>query len=292
MSASKKASYVSYLNRQGPSALGSKPIPEVTRDSWICILFITGCPQLSVGSHFRHDRCYGQYRTRRCPEAYWKLRRTCHEGSEWEVFLSGCGFRSRGEQNPKGSRSIESCIDFSIYSNCQAAKLNTKQINEDQLFDLIRNSSAKTGPPVSKLAKSDKSIKLETNPKTRAVLTEATRFVNEISTPELKIEKKPEHLASANQVVLSGKPVVKPVHKTPMLSNPVRSSCQLLVDKYKPITMKHIVGQHGDRSPANKLFAWLKNWDNNFKRGTPVPVLPRSLFSIHPFRVQEERGGG
>ena len=36
------------------------------------------------------------------------------------------------------------------------------------------------------------------------------------------------------------------------------------VDKYKPATLKNIVGQQGDRSNAKKLLRWLQNWvDNN-----------------------------
>ena len=35
------------------------------------------------------------------------------------------------------------------------------------------------------------------------------------------------------------------------------------VDKYKPVEFKRIVGQSGDRSCANKLVAWLKNWQKN-----------------------------
>lgn len=34
----------------------------------------------------------------------------------------------------------------------------------------------------------------------------------------------------------------------------------LWVDKYKPTSLKHIIGQQGDQSCANKLLRWLRNW--------------------------------
>lgn len=32
------------------------------------------------------------------------------------------------------------------------------------------------------------------------------------------------------------------------------------VDKYKPRMIQHLVGMHGEKSPMNKLMAWLKGW--------------------------------
>lgn len=40
-------------------------------------------------------------------------------------------------------------------------------------------------------------------------------------------------------------------------------SSMLWVDKYKPKTMKNIVGQQGEKSNANKLKKWLINWKTN-----------------------------
>lgn len=34
----------------------------------------------------------------------------------------------------------------------------------------------------------------------------------------------------------------------------------LWVDKYKPTSLKSIIGQQGDQSCANKLLRWLRNW--------------------------------
>lgn len=37
----------------------------------------------------------------------------------------------------------------------------------------------------------------------------------------------------------------------------------LWVDKYKPTSLKTVIGQQGDLSCANKLVRWLKNWHKN-----------------------------
>ena len=35
------------------------------------------------------------------------------------------------------------------------------------------------------------------------------------------------------------------------------------VDKYKPVSLKNVIGQHGDQSNAKKLVRWLENWFEN-----------------------------
>lgn len=39
-----------------------------------------------------------------------------------------------------------------------------------------------------------------------------------------------------------------------------KEECLLWVDKYKPTSLKNIIGQQGDQSCANKLLRWLRNW--------------------------------
>jgi hypothetical protein len=34
-------------------------------------------------------------------------------------------------------------------------------------------------------------------------------------------------------------------------------------DKYKPQSIKHLVGQQGDKSPVQKLIVWLRDWYKN-----------------------------
>jgi len=41
----------------------------------------------------------------------------------------------------------------------------------------------------------------------------------------------------------------------------------LWVDKYKPNSLKQIIGQQGDKSNAKKLLHWLKTWHRNIASG-------------------------
>jgi hypothetical protein len=55
------------------------------------------------------------------------------------------------------------------------------------------------------------------------------------------------------------------VQPTPALSAPshLGEDTELLVDKYRPLTCKSIIGQQGDRSNMNKLRIWLTDWNKN-----------------------------
>ncbi|PIO70533.1 replication factor RFC1 domain protein [Teladorsagia circumcincta] len=55
------------------------------------------------------------------------------------------------------------------------------------------------------------------------------------------------------------------------------------VDKYKPRSVTHLVGQHGEKSPMNKLLGWLKDWGRNnlgeggkTKKPKPPPFLAQT----------------
>ena len=38
------------------------------------------------------------------------------------------------------------------------------------------------------------------------------------------------------------------------------------VDKYRPRSIKQIIGQQGDKSNMRKLMNWLRDWDKNRKK--------------------------
>ena len=95
---------------------------------------------------------------------------------------------------------------------------------------------------------------------------------------EVKIEKSSQPAVATTTTtttVTKAQPLVTPKVEsaTPSSSMPSSSSssssssaanstvaCQLWVEKYKPLSMAKIVGQGGEKSNANKLFQWLKNW--------------------------------
>ncbi|VDK58908.1 unnamed protein product [Anisakis simplex] len=51
------------------------------------------------------------------------------------------------------------------------------------------------------------------------------------------------------------------------------------VDKYKPTSIKHLVGQNGDKSPMNKILGWLRDWPK-YHLGEGAKVKRRSSYKF------------
>lgn len=61
----------------------------------------------------------------------------------------------------------------------------------------------------------------------------------------------------------------------PAASSPVPASeggGLLWVDKYRPRSLKTVIGQQGDQSCANKLLRWLQNWHKHHASGSSKPA--------------------
>lgn len=56
----------------------------------------------------------------------------------------------------------------------------------------------------------------------------------------------------------------------------------LWVDKYRPRSLKAVIGQQGDQSCASKLLRWLQNWHKHHGGGAPKPTGSRQF---DPVRV-------
>lgn len=54
----------------------------------------------------------------------------------------------------------------------------------------------------------------------------------------------------------------------------------LWVDKYKPTSLKTIIGQQGDQSCANKLLRWLQNWHRSPSEDTKRGDFTASFISV------------
>lgn len=60
-----------------------------------------------------------------------------------------------------------------------------------------------------------------------------------------------------------------PTPSSPSLSG--EGASLLWVDKYRPRTLKAVIGQQGDQSCANKLLRWLQNWHRHHSGGATKP---------------------
>ncbi|VDN54749.1 unnamed protein product [Dracunculus medinensis] len=73
------------------------------------------------------------------------------------------------------------------------------------------------------------------------------------------------------------------LNNTSMSSTRKKTGSLPWVDKYKPTSLQHLVGQNGEKSPMNKLLAWLRGWYHlhigegaSVKKARPPPWLSQS----------------
>ena len=225
--------YRAYLNRGGPSAPGSKPIPEGESGCMIGLTFvITGV----LESLEREDaqeliQKYGG-----------KVTQSISKKTNYVVVGSDPG---------------ESKL-------AKASSFKTKQISEDELLDLIRTLPGKTESSTPKSTAKGKQQKRTTTPASKK-----TTAMKEMSnTAPVKETQETSDLKSTVILLDDNIPLPKG-----SCEQPKREPEQLMwVDKYRPQSTKHIIGQQGDKSAVKKLLKWLQDWERNYKKGVKKGV--------------------
>lgn len=61
---------------------------------------------------------------------------------------------------------------------------------------------------------------------------------------------------------------------------------KLWAEKYKPLTLKQIIGQTGDKSNVNKLLNWLKAWYSNHGVGVNKKLTRPSKYNFIYLNVE------
>ncbi|XP_059674076.1 replication factor C subunit 1 isoform X2 [Gavia stellata] len=238
--------YRSFLNREGPKALGSKEIPQGAENCLEGLTFvITGVLE-------------------------------CIERDEAKSLIERYGGKVTGNVSKKTSYLVmgRDCGQ----SKCEkASTLGTKVIDEDGLFDLIRTMPGKKSK--YELAAETEAKKAESRPKKTPQKAEAGKrnfspFKREAdnkkykSTPEkgdtVKSVRKEatavRKLMDFKQQTEEKKEAPKPKGNLVSEINEDGTERLLWVDKYKPVSLKAVIGQQGEQSCANKLLRWLRNW--------------------------------
>uniref|UniRef100_A0A673FPM7 Replication factor C subunit 1 n=1 Tax=Sinocyclocheilus rhinocerous TaxID=307959 RepID=A0A673FPM7_9TELE len=140
----------------------------------------------------------------------------------------------------------------------KAESFGTKIINEDELLELIRT-------------KPGKKSKYE-------IAAEVQQLPSTLLSPS-EGKSKPGSASKSGTLGASRSEVKKslsfdqskrasPVsHSTPESEG----SSLLWVDKYRPRSLKSLIGQQGDQSCANKLLRWLQNWHKHHSSNTKAP---------------------
>ncbi|XP_058048523.1 replication factor C subunit 1 isoform X2 [Ahaetulla prasina] len=243
--------YRSFLNREGPKALGSKEIPQGGENCLEGMTFvITGILE-SI------------------------------ERDEAKSLIERYGGKVTGNISKKTNYLVKG-RDCGMSKCDKASALGTKIIDEDGLFDLIRNTpgrrskyeiaaeteAKRTKPKVEKTSPETKAHKRKPSPakpdsdsQKKTLIAENTEPFKSIKQEAGAVRRGLDFLEEEEEEGKKQVPKEKKssVHET----NQKGGEVLLWVDKYKPTSLKTIIGQQGEQSCANKLLRWLKNWQKN-----------------------------
>ncbi|XP_062431441.1 replication factor C subunit 1 isoform X4 [Rhea pennata] len=241
--------YRSFLNREGPKALGSKEIPQGAENCLEGLTFVITGVLESI------------------------------ERDEAKSLIERYGGKVTGNVSKKTNYLVmgRDCGQ----SKCEkASTLGTKVIDEDGLFDLIRTMPGKKSKyELAAEAEAKKAeLKHEKTPqKSEGGKRKFSPFKKETdnkkknSTPDkgnaFKSVKKEttavRKLTDFKHQTVEKEETPKPERNLVSAQSEDGTEKLLWVDKYKPTSLKAIIGQQGEQSCANKLLRWLRNWHKN-----------------------------
>ncbi|XP_004870353.2 replication factor C subunit 1 isoform X4 [Heterocephalus glaber] len=241
--------YRSYLNREGPKALGSKEIPKGAENCLEGLTFVITGVLESI------------------------------ERDEAKSLIERYGGKVTGNVSKKTNYLVMG-RDSGQSKSDKAAALGTKIIDEDGLLNLIRTMPGK---------KSKYEIAVEAEMEKGKSKLERTPQKNNQGKRKISPNKK-ESESKKNKQTPKRDSSTKTIKKETEVTNVFRRGLDfkeqvaeetngdsrpreladesseskvdslLWVDKYKPTSLKTIIGQQGDQSCANKLLRWLRNW--------------------------------
>ncbi|KAF7656692.1 hypothetical protein LDENG_00037960 [Lucifuga dentata] len=232
------SAYRNFLNRDGPRALGSKEIPK-GEDNCLegCVFVVTGV----LESMEREDA---------------------------KSLIERYGGKVTGNVSKKTTYMVQG-RDGGASKLQKAESLGTKILDEDGLLELIRTKPGK---------KSKYEIAAEVESKTSKTRTPTSQPSK--STPQgqkispSKGNSRSPHTPSPSKTGLAeSRGAASGDDPAPSSSTaPTGEDASLLwVDKYRPLSLKAVIGQQGDQSCANKLLRWLQNWNKHHSGGTARP---------------------
>lgn len=138
----------------------------------------------------------------------------------------------------------------------KAISLGTPQLTEKAFFDLVDRGFGKVDSGKEGNGKCDIAISL----------TPSSTISGRLLTPSPRKKAKKVKDESNQSVLLTDRPMIP----SPSLTKTTTTEPaiqELWVEKYRPRTRKELVGQNGAASPANRLYAWLSNWQEDYASG-------------------------
>ncbi|XP_067353865.1 replication factor C subunit 1 isoform X3 [Channa argus] len=256
------SAYRNYLSRDGPRALGSKEIPKGAENCLEgCVFVLTGV----LESMERDDA---------------------------KTLIERYGGKVTGNVSKKTTYLIQG-RDSGASKVEKAESFGTKILDEDGLLELIRTKPGKKSKYEIAAEAESKASKTKTPP---CQTSKSTPKAKKIS-PSKGNSRSP-HTPSPSKTELAhgsggkskdaGTPPVRglghmarrelglSLSASLASGQSTRDDASLLwVDKYRPQSLKTVIGQQGDHSCANKLLLWLKNWHKQHSGGASKPPAAR-----------------
>ncbi|XP_026215729.1 LOW QUALITY PROTEIN: replication factor C subunit 1 [Anabas testudineus] len=262
------SAYRNYLNRDGPRALGSKEIPKGAENCLEgCVFVLTGVMESM-------------------------------ERDDAKSLIERYGGKVTGNVSKKTTYVVQG-RDSGVSKLEKAESLGTKILDEDGLLELIRTKPGKKSKYEIAAEAESKASKTRTPP---SQTSKSTPKAQKIS-PSKGNSRSP-HTPSPSKTELAqgyggkcrgagtppGRGSGQLARRELSLSSSASSSSApgpsspsttgddsslLWVDKYRPRSLKTVIGQQGDHSCANKLLQWLRNWHKNHSGGASKPPAAR-----------------
>ncbi|XP_048005810.1 replication factor C subunit 1 [Leguminivora glycinivorella] len=266
------ALYQKYLNRSGPKHLGAKTIPEGTPNCLKdCAFLLTG-----VLDSFERDEV---------AEAITKLGGTIKNSISKKVthVLAGedAGPAKLAKAQDLGIKIINENefleLIVTLSKGDKTEKTRIKDEIKKEKHSIPKSNKEKHHTENKKNQKSDtseKSVKVKTSSKDKDIKSE-------IVDVKVKIETKKDQTKSTDTESKSKLSVNTTESKIKVNSTkdsqdssstkPAMVQSAMWVEKYKPQSLKQIIGQHGEASNVKKLCNWLTKWYVNRKAKLPKP---------------------
>ncbi|XP_013131181.1 replication factor C subunit 1 [Oreochromis niloticus] len=262
------SAYRNFLNRDGPRALGSKEIPKGAENCLEgCVFVLTGV----LESMEREDA---------------------------KSLIERYGGKVTGNVSKKTTYLIQG-RDSGASKLEKAESFGTQILDEDGLLELIRTKPGKKSKYEIAAEAESKTTKTKTPP---SQASKSTPKAQKIS-PSKGNSRSPHTPSPSKTGQAQGRGTKTRDGRTPpgrgsgqtarrelglsscasSSSVPEQSSPSpteecgslLWVDKYRPRSLKAVIGQQGGQSCANKLLRWLQNWYKNHGSGSGKPAAAR-----------------
>ncbi|KAM4710072.1 replication factor C subunit 1 [Discoglossus pictus] len=250
----KRANYQAYrnfLNREGPKALGSKNIPTGGDNCMEGMTFVITGVLESI------------------------------ERDEAKSLVERYGGKVTGNVSKKTNYLIMG-RDGGESKREKAESFGTKIIDEDGLFNLIRTLPGKKSKyDIAAEAEAKKSkVKTEKLPEKNGQCSKKPSPSKKKTTPEKREPafKKESSIVEKSANIKKELEDATSVKCVDVQTQSSGSESLLWVDKYKPTSIKAIIGQQGDQSCASKLMRWLKNWHQNHSSDEKKPAAKYNKF--------------